>query len=285
MITNLQNEQIKNLAGLNRRKGRKETGRFLIEGVRFVEEALNAGVRPEQVVISPKLVETERGRVLQERCTALALPVLEVDQRVLAKLADTENPQGIAAVVAQPQWSWPGSLAEAAAGQALPPAVRPSWWLAVDRVQDPGNLGTIVRTAHAAGAAGIILTPGTVDIYNPKTLRSTMGSVFHLPVLSDRSPSDILSHAEKLGWQVVVGDPGANLDYYEVNWRQSSLIVLGSESQGPAREFVEAAAKRVRIAMPGGAESLNVAVAAGVLLFEAVRQTQIIRHPTVVNPN
>lgn len=267
MITNPQNEQIKDLARLHLRKGRKEAGAFLIEGVRFVEEALKAGVKPEKIVVSPKLQETDRGRELLGRCRDLGCPVLEVEQRVLAKVADTENPQGIVAVVPQQHYSWPELLAETGSAGKV-------FWLVVDGVQDPGNLGTIVRTAHAAGISGICLTPGTVDVYNSKALRSTMGSVFHLPVLQGIPPQDILTEVKSRDWQVVVGDITADREYFQVNFQKETLLVVGSETQGPSREFIDRATHRIRISMPGGAESLNVAVAAGILLFEGVRQTR-----------
>lgn len=270
VITNLQNEQIKELAKLHLRKGRQEAGAFLIEGVRFVEEALKAGAKLEKIVVSPKLPETDRGQELLDRCRDLGCPILEVEQRVLAKVADTENPQGVVAAVAQPRYSWPELLEETrSTGQSCQET-----WLVVDGVQDPGNLGTIIRTAHAAGVSGICLTPGTVDVYNPKALRSTMGSVFHLPVLQGLAPQDILEEVNSRDWQVVVGDVTANREYFQVDFRKRTLLVVGSETQGPTREFIDGATHRVRISMPGGAESLNVAVAAGILLFEGVRQTR-----------
>lgn len=267
MITNLQNEQIKELVRLQLRKGRKETGAFLIEGVRFVEEALKAGVKPVKIVVSPKLTETGRGQELLDRCREQGCPVLEVEQRVLAKIADTEQPQGIVAVVTQPHNSWPDIL-EGRKDKGIP------LWLVVDGVQDPGNLGTIIRTAHAAGISGICMTPGTVDLFNPKTLRSTMGSIFHLTVLQGVEPLEILEEAKSRDWQVVVGDIAGELEYFQVDFQKATLLVVGSETQGPSQQFVESATHRVKISMPGEAESLNVAVAAGVMLFEGVRQAR-----------
>ncbi len=268
MITNPQNEKVKALAKLHLRKERKETGAFLIEGVRFVEEACNAGLQPEQLVYSAKLLETERGRSLLARCQTMNCPVWEVEHQILAKAAATDNPQGIVAVLKQMQCSWPEALD---GGADLQGAAQP-FWLVVDGVQDPGNLGTIIRTAHAAGVSGICLTNGTVDLYNPKVLRSTMGSVFHLPILQDLSTAEILAQVKKRDWQVVVGEVTAEREYFQVDYRRPSLLVVGSEAQGPSPEFREQATDLVRITMPGQAESLNVAIAAGIILFEKVRQ-------------
>ncbi|MFZ3171679.1 MAG: RNA methyltransferase [Carboxydocellales bacterium] len=282
MITNLQNEQIKELVKLQLRKGRTEAGVFLIEGVRFVEEAFKAGIKPEQLVISPKLAETSRGQQLLTYCHQQGYPILEVEQRVLAKVADTEQPQGIVAVVTIPSYCWPDVLVEGTIplfqrftdelkvqiGKVMP------CWLVVDGIQDPGNLGTIIRTAHGAGISGICLTPGTVDLFNPKVLRSTMGSIFHLPIIQGIAPEDIIAGAKSRAWQVVVGDLGAEREYYQVDLRKPTLLVVGSETQGPSQHFIDGATHKVKISMPGGAESLNVAVATGILLFEGIRQNK-----------
>jgi TrmH family RNA methyltransferase len=261
MITNLQNEQIKELVKLQLRKGRTEAGVFLIEGVRFVEEAFKAGIKPEKLVISPKLAETSRGQQLLTYCHQQGYPILEVEQRVLAKVADTEQAQGIVAVVKLPGYCWPDVLAEGTNFQRFTDELKVkkgkvmTYWLVVDGIQDPGNLGTIIRTAHGAGISGICLTPGTVDLFNPKVLRSTMGSIFHLPIIQGIAPEDIIAGAKSRAWQVVVGDLGAKREYYQVDLRKPTLLVVGSETHGPSRQFIEGATQKVKISMPGGAES------------------------------
>lgn len=262
VITNLQNPQIKSVTALQKKKYREEAGRFVIEGVRFVEEALQAGAAIEQVYYTAKAQTQARGAALLEQAADQGVALQEVADPVMDKLSDTETPQGILAVLAMP-------LAQADIKlQGL--------GLLIDGVQDPGNLGTILRTAHAAGVKQVWLTPGTVDVYNPKTLRSTMGSIFHLQI-KVIDEAQLLKLAQESGWQVVVADVSGQQPYYQVDLLQPTVLVVGSEARGPSALLVEQSTHVVSIPMPGQAESLNVGIATGILLFEAVRQSAMNR--------
>lgn len=258
MLTSVQNPMVKQLAGLKEKKRREATGLVLIEGVRFVEEALQAGTEIVQVVYSPRLTEGERGRQLLESVTRAKVSVLAVSEKVLAHVVDTGTPQGIAAAVRVPQVSLEQTASD--------------FLLVVDGVQDPGNLGTIIRTALAAGAGGVVCTKGTVDAFNPKTLRSTMGAVFKLPVIQGIAGDQLIEWLACRKISLVVADAAGEEMYYEAELNPPLALVIGNEGQGPSRLMLQRATRRVRIPLRGGVESLNAAVAAALLLFESARQ-------------
>ncbi|MDA8442614.1 MAG: RNA methyltransferase [Peptococcaceae bacterium] len=260
MLTSIQNVMVRQLAGLKEKKGRDATGMFLVEGVRLVEEALQARVDIRQVVYSPKIYDTPRGRELMEAITKSKLISQLVSAKVLSHLTDTESPQGIAAAVRIPTVGLPEIKID---NKLL---------LVVDGVQDPGNLGTIVRTALAAGVGGIICTQGTVDLYNPKALRSTMGAVFKVPVVQNLSDIALDSWLGANGVPIVLADPNGEVAYYEADLTPPLAIVVGSEAHGPGEILRSRAGLRIRIPLSGGVESLNVAVAAALVLFESARQ-------------
>ena len=149
--------------------------------------------------------------------------------------------------------------------------IKGDFYLLCDKVQDPGNLGTIIRTAHAAGASGIILTKGTVDIYNDKTIRSTMGSVFYLPIIYDNDLS-FLKKLKEDGFSLVTTSLQESKNFFEEDLRVKVILGVGNEGNGISDEIFAMSDKKVKIPMPGGAESLNVAVASSIILFEKVRQ-------------
>ena len=149
----------------------------------------------------------------------------------------------------------------------LPAAL--SFALVLDRIGDPGNLGALLRTADAAGLQAVFLAPGTVDAYNPKVVRSALGAQFHLP-LAQATWEEL---AERLaGLEVWLADVREGLPYHQVAWRSPSALIISSEAEGPSREALQFTSRRVTIPMPGRAESLNAAIAAGILIFEAARQ-------------
>jgi TrmH family RNA methyltransferase len=222
----------------------------------LVEEALRASGSIESVVYSPSLEKTERGRTLLASLTALAITLEMVEESELEKLADTQHPQGIIAVVRAPCWA----LSDI--------KVKMGPVLVLDGVQDPGNTGTMLRTALGLGAAGIIALPGTVEVTNPKVLRGSMGAVFRLPWV-ELGMEDFLSWVRKEKVTLLAaatdGDPISGMDI-----RLPAAIVLGNEGAGLS-PMIKTAGRAVSIPMSRGAESLNVAVAAGILLYEVTR--------------
>jgi len=260
-----QNPRVKYLRRLAARRFRAREGKFLVEGVRFVEEALNSSFPVEMVVYCKKNSGVSRKQALLEKAASRGVPVVEIDEALFAELADTNTPQGVLAVVKWRQYE----LDDLRSGSD------PSLLVLVDAVADPGNLGTIVRSADAAGAGGVILLKGTVDIFNAKALRATMGSIFHIPVIQGRTVEEIMSFLKRYGIKRVAGTPREGKPVFESDLTASCALIVGSEPRGPGEAILSGAVERVRIPMPGRAESLNVAVSAAILLYEAVRQRSL----------
>lgn len=257
------NPHIKYVRRLARRRYRDKEGRFLLEGVRLVAEALHCGWPVEMLIYTPAV--NGRAMTLVDSARERGIQLLPVAEKLLAELADTSTPQGVLAVVQKPGYTLERILAR-----------EPSLVVLVDGVQDPGNLGTIIRSADAAGADGVILFPGTVDLYNPKTIRATMGSLFHLPVTTVRDGQEVLARLSTAGLQLVAGTPGATIPLPRLDLTRPTVLVVGNEGAGLSSLLLSAAGHLVGIPMPGRAESLNVAAAASIMLYEVIRQRMYV---------
>lgn len=246
---------------LTRRPFRTREGRFLIEGVRNVEEALATGWAVEEVLCTREAYAQARVRAVVAAAEARGIPVWEVGRSMLEEITTTVTPQGVAALAKQPTWSWEDVLRT----EGVPLVV------VVDGVQDPGNLGTILRTAAAAGASGVILLPGTVDPFNPKAVRASAGGIFRIPVVRAVDLEAVVELAAA-GVRLLVADVAAGADLYGVDLTGPVAVVVGGEARGPGEGVRALRHTAVRVPMPGGVESLNVGVACAVILYEAVRQ-------------
>lgn len=244
--------QVRRLA--SHRSAREKEGRVVLEGIRLVEEARAQGARFAILLYSPRLFQHPAGRATLAEIGARAGRTLYVTDAVLADLSDVETSQGLIAVVEAPAvhtaWPWP---------EGAPPL-----FVAAEAIQDPGNLGTVARTAQAAGCHGLGITKGTVDPFNPKTLRASAGSLITLPVVSlaDGWAEAARSGGLRLRSTVVRG----GIPYDEVDWTEPTILVLGNEGAGVA---TDAAGEAVTIPMAPTANSLNVAGAAAAILFHA----------------
>ncbi len=257
MLTSSHNPRVRAVRDLlDRRQAREDSRRFVVEGVRLVEAALDAGARPVATFYAADLAATSRGAALLTRLRA-AGEAVEVSDHVLRALSDTQTPQGVVVVVPFLDWS-----ARAPGGAA--PLI-----LVVDGVRDPGNLGSLLRSAAAAGVDRVLLAPGGVDLYNPKVVRAGMGAHFLLPITS-------------LDWDAVAGammgltaraaTADAPLAYDRVDWTAPSALLIGGEAEGVSVAGLRLARETVAIPMRAGVESLNAAMAGTVILFEAARQ-------------
>jgi TrmH family RNA methyltransferase len=243
---------------LHRRKGRERRGLALAEGVRLVEEMLAAQVPCKGVAIAPALESTPRGMQLRQKLTAGGAPVETVSDADLVALAATEHPQGVVAVYEVRTWS---------IDEIVPAPRRPV--VVLDAVQDPGNLGTIARTARAFGAAGIVALPGTADLSNPKAVRGAMGALFHLPhvhATDDQLAAFLARSATALWVATLDGEPIAG-----VRAGGPVAVAFGNEGAGARPELLARAARRITIPIRPGTESLNVAVAAGIALYQMIQ--------------
>jgi TrmH family RNA methyltransferase len=255
VITSTTNDRVKYVRSLYRRQVRYGERAFVTEGLRAVEEALKAGMQPAFLFHTPAVLGSPRGMAIVSQAEGRRVRISVVSEPVMAAMADTVTPSGILAVLPMPAASFP------------PPS---HWVLILDRVRDPGNLGTILRTALAAGVELVITTAGTVDVYSPKVVRSAMGAHFRLNLWVDQ---DWTEAAKALGGlHVLVASPERGAPYWEADWRLPTALVIGAEAEGAAAEAERLATGYVTIPMRSEVESLNAAMAASVLLFEAARQ-------------
>lgn len=254
-ITSKDNIIIKEAKKLKEKKYRTERNSFLIEGFRFIEEAIKSDYNVEKMFIDEDVLEKcYEFDILNNIDDGIEIYI--VNKLIINLLSDTENSQGIIAIVKD-------KIKEVSREDGF--------YIFVDKVQDPGNLGTIIRSADASGAKGVILNNGTVDLYNEKTLRSTMGSIFKLPVILDKNLA-ILKELKANGFKVIGSSLNTNDNFFDINLKNKIIIVVGNEGRGMSSEIEELCDNLVKIPMPGNAESLNVAIAASVMMFEVVRQ-------------
>jgi RNA methyltransferase, TrmH family len=249
---------ITTVRNLQQRKGRRRRSLTLAEGVRLVEEVFAAGVPCHGVVTSRGFGDTPRGAALLGTIAGRAVAIEEVAEREFQALAATDTPQGIVAVIEPPAWSL---------GDIVPRPRAPV--LVLDGVQDPGNVGTLLRTAFALGAAGAVLLRGCADLANPKVIRAAMGASFRLPAAS-AEPAELVAWCRQTQASVWAATAdGTSLARAAVPDRLA--LVVGNEGAGVSDELRALAVQQVAIPLARGAESLNVAVAAGILLYEATR--------------
>ena len=297
LITSVNNQRVKEVANLKQKKYRTESGTFFAEGLRAVEEAVQyadvtelfyteaeAG-RLDEVLKAAGNVPADTkeksgnknnanhnnaGTAKKRNEAANGIRMYQVDEKVMAKLSDTKAPQGVLAVIRTPEQNlWqlrPGTASDNNAPVII-----------LDRVQDPGNLGTIIRTADAVGALGLILLEGCVDAYSPKVVRASMGSLFHLPVVQDVTAEEALTWCYRNGYEPAATALKNAQNVYKADISKKMAFLFGNEANGVAEELQAAAETRLFIPMAGLAESMNVAMAAGIILFEGLRQRKFYR--------
>ncbi len=256
-ITSRDNARL--MAARRVREGR-EAGVF-IEGVRLAREALQAGLRIRQCFVGDDLRDKELAELAAERSEHCAL----ISDKLMRSIADTAGPQGIIIIADQPSGSRDGIEARLSTA-ALPLVVF------LNEVNNPANLGAVLRSCDAAGAAGVITSQGSAAAFSPKAMRAAMGASFRVPVWSGASWEEVLRWAGERGLRTIAADAKGTQPYASAKWTEPSLLVFGSEAHGLSDEQLEAIDLAVNIPMESGAESLNLAVAAGVVLFEARRQ-------------
>jgi TrmH family RNA methyltransferase len=236
---------------------------IFVEGLRLCEEAHRSGLEIEAVIVSEELLRKERAAGAIDELSSVAKRVASVSEKLLESISYTKTPQGIVVLAGRPE----SSQQRLSTSPGANPLV-----VVLHQINNPVNVGAILRTAEAAGATGVITTRSTSDPFSPKSLRGAMGSAFRLPIWSGPGFEETIEWCRSHGLTRIYADVRASIAYTETDWTGPCALLLGPESTGFTDEELKNADQRVRIPMKGEAESLNVSVAAGILLFEAARQ-------------
>ena len=257
VLTSLQNPLVKQVRQLHQSKGRREQQLFLVEGTHLLEEACRINYPLITVCCTPEW--QEKHKYLWELVSQKSQRIELVSARVLSSLATTVNPDGVVAIVPQKQTN---CLEITSLGIAL------------DKIQDPGNMGTIIRTATATNIDGLWLSTDSVDLHHPKVVRASAGVWFQLPMaISEDLKTEVLE-LQSQGLQIVATVPNSNINYWEIDLRKPTIIVLGNEGSGISTDLINLADYAVKIPLSNGVESLNVAISTAIILYEVQRQRQ-----------
>ncbi|MGB9698057.1 MAG: TrmH family RNA methyltransferase [Thermodesulfobacteriota bacterium] len=262
MITSKSNPKVKEIRLLHQAKYRHARQEYFAEGIRLVTEALQNPELIKIIIYSPRLEKNSRGAELLS-CLRQKISTAEwvyVSDEVLDKMTDTRTHQGVMAVLKIKKWTWEEIL------------LKEGLILLLHQIQDPGNLGTIFRVAEAGGAAGLVLSSNTVDPFNPKTVRSSMGSIFRLPFLMNQDIEKAVSKLPSWGYQIWATSTTGHTSFWEVDFSKPTAVIFGQEGGGLPENIIKATEGSLTIPMKSEVESLNVAMAAGLVIYEALRQ-------------
>ena len=246
MITSKTNELIKHIKSLHQKKYREEYGEFFVEGKKLVAEAIEEKMDIIKIIICKELFDEK-----------IHFNDIEfVDKKNFEYISDTKTPQGIMAIIKIPKSK----------------KVKCDTIFALDNIQDPGNLGTIIRTLDCAGINTLLLSKGTVDCYNPKTVRSTMGAIYRVNIDENVDLKQEINQLKKEGYKVIITTLDAQIYHYDLDFKDKYLIIIGNEANGVSKDIQELADIKVKIPMLGRTESLNASVAASLMAYERVRK-------------
>lgn len=260
MITSTSNQQMKNLSALMKKsKERKEQGVFVVEGTKMVAEAPEEWIK--HIYMSESYEKTASHQELLHQLKQKGISVETVAENVFKSVSDTQTPQGILAIVERPVYS----LEQMLQGDK-------THLLILESIQDPGNLGTMVRTGEGAGITGIIMNKTTVDIFNPKTIRSTMGSIYRVPYYIAQNLEETLEVLKDKGVNLYAAHLKGTASYDEADYTGSTGFLIGNEGNGLSDTIADIASQYIKIPMEGQVESLNAAISATLLMYEANRQ-------------
>ena len=256
VITSKDNEIVKNIKKLKEKKFRDEKNQFIVEGIKLVAEAIEENSNIDSVVVCEDCVND--GSIDKKLLYEIArFKCVYVTEKIFDTLTDVSNPQGILAVINRKNANVNIDYSQ-------------DFIVVLDGIQDPGNLGTILRTVDAAGLNQIILSKETADSFNPKVVRSTMGGIFRVNVIKSENLVETLKEIQEHGFDIVVTSLDARNSVYDIDYNKK-VIVIGNEANGVSKEVQDLADKKVKIPMIGKTESLNASVAAGIMIYEYVR--------------
>ncbi len=259
-ISSVRNHRIQSFLSLGKRRERDSTGLFTIEGIREISRAFENGIEISEIFYCPSIVEGTGGAPLLEKISSSGSPVFSVTSRIFERIAYRGSTGGLAVTAVRP-----GTGLENLPETDLP------LYMVIDGIEKPGNQGAVLRSADGAGVTGLILTGEGTDLYNPNTVRASLGTVFSVPVAT-ASAADTIDWLRSRDISIAISTPDADLLYTEADLTGRCALVLGSESHGAGDEWIEAADIRLAIPMRGLADSLNVSASASILAYEALRQ-------------
>ncbi|HZK33633.1 MAG TPA: RNA methyltransferase [Tissierellaceae bacterium] len=257
-ITSTNNRLIKNIKSLYRKKGRQKHNSFIVEGIKIIEEAIENDYPIKHIVYTDYLLENEEGKALFSKIEKLN-NLVNVPENIFKEISDTENPQGIIGIT-----------------NIVPRDIKEIYdlenkrLLFLDGLQDPGNMGTIIRTADAFSMGGIIIREGSVDPYNPKVIRATMGSIFRVPLYFTDGIEE-LKNLKSKGVNIYSTSLDGSIAIYKADFMEEFILSIGNESRGVSKEVLSLSNKLIKIPMTGKTESLNAAVAASIIMYEAMK--------------
>jgi len=257
VITSSQNKHIKHIRALHAKKHRDNHDQYIIEGYKLIDEAMTYKKPFNMILFNEDAIESSEGSALLHRCEAAAIPCYIAAERVFAEASEMETPQGALAVLQKQEQELEHIIEKTDFTMML-----------LDEVRDPGNVGTIIRTADACGIDAVVLSKGCVDLYNGKTLRATMGSMFHITVVTDVEILELIEKLKAMGTAVYGADPHSTTSCIEAASQKRTAIVIGNEAKGLRDEVKAAVVQNITIPMPGKAESLNAGIAAAILMYE-----------------
>lgn len=261
-ITSNQNKYIKHIKSLQIKKHRDNLGQYIIEGFKLIEEALEYHKPFYLLLLSETASKSAEGNALLRKCEQEDIPVYIGAEKVFSEASEMETPPGVLAVIYKGEQSIETVIDNPGSNIVI-----------LDSVRDPGNVGTIIRTADACGMTGVVLSNGCVDLYNSKTIRATMGSMFHIPVFTDVDIVKLIEQLKTMSVVVLGADPHSDISCIDAQVAGSTAIVIGNEANGLRGEVKAITTQNITIPMPGKAESLNAGIAAAILMYEfAVRR-------------
>ncbi len=261
-ITSKDNPTYKSWIKLLKKKYRDQTNLFLVEEVNLVEEAILNKADIQAIIVRADMIDHLPSRI---SCKIDEKNIYTLPKELFCKINTTEATRGVMAVVRK----------KVSTLEDLSSSARPHNFIVVDRIQDPGNLGAIIRTADAAGMAGVVMLPNTTDPFSPKTLRSSTGSIFRIPIVNVDSFDKIREYCKSQDVSLVVTCLKDSEDLYSSNFNKPCAIVIGNEASGVSEEIIASADTKIRIPMYGSVESLNASVAGAIVMYEVVRQQHI----------
>ncbi len=257
VIKSSQNKLVKQVKALHNKKHRDQDGLYLIEGYKLIDEAINYNKSFYGLVFQEEAILSPEGQLLADRTENMGIPLYVLENKLFKELSQMDTPQGVMAVLRKQEADIETVLDK---DQYL--------IMVLDEVRDPGNVGTIIRTADACGIEAVVLSKSSVDLYNSKTIRATMGSMFHIPVFTEVDILELIPKLKNGGAAVLGADPHSTQSCISSKRSTRTAIVIGNEANGLRAEVKSCTTQNITIPMPGKAESLNAGIAAAILMYE-----------------